>query len=403
MGSTTFGIENNTMNPAPGRWVTPWVFDKRSGKFILKQWNRAYFDQLHAFMKLADELGIIVEISLFTSYYADNQWNITPLNPRNNTVLTDTSLTFRKLNTIENGAVMDIQIAYVRKMVSELNPYPNFIFEIQNEPWSDNPEFVETIPVDTTVHAQSWQKTVETARPVSLEWQQRIAEVIVSEEKNLSYKHLIAQNISNFGKRVPAALPGVSVLNFHYAYPEAASWNLGLKKAIALDETGFMPHKDIYYRSEAWKFMLAGGATYNNLDYSFTVGHEDGSYPIADRTPGWGGAGYRKQVRVLKNFLEGFSYVTMRPDNSLLRVVSGKLHGYGVLAEAGKQYAIYLEKGENPEIAISLPSGTYRYEWIDPVSGDIAGAGDISVADNLFNPSLPEFQEDIALKIIKKQ
>ena len=35
--------------------------------------------------------------------------------------------------------------------------------------------------------------------------------------------------------------------------------------------------------------MIAGGALYNNLDYSFAVGHEDGSFVYPDTQPGGSG------------------------------------------------------------------------------------------------------------------
>ena len=43
------------------------------------------------------------------------------------------------------------------------------------------------------------------------------------------------------------------------------------------------------YRSEGWEFVLAGGGLYNNLDYSFTVGHEDGGFQFPSTQPGGGG------------------------------------------------------------------------------------------------------------------
>jgi hypothetical protein len=297
---------------------------------------------------------------------------------------------------------MAVQEAYVRKMVKELNGYPNLIFEIQNEPWADNPVFEEIIPVDTLVRSHKWQRKVETASASSLEWQKKIAGFITSEEAGLPNKHLLAQNISNFRHKVGDVHPDVSIINFHYAYPEAAYWNLPFKRALALDETGFMPHQDIYYRSEAWKFMLGGGATYNNLDYSFTVGHEDGTYTIAERTPGWGGKAYRKQLRFMKEFLEGFDFLKMKPANHLLNVTSGSLPGYAVLAEEGKQYAIYLERKNDVELELKLPVGDYIYTDYDPVEGRGSQPLPARSIKGKLKIDLPASREDIVVKIIAK-
>ena len=43
---------------------------------------------------------------------------------------------------------------------------------------------------------------------------------------------------------------------------------------------------DAAYRTEGWDFILAGGGLFNNLDYSFTVGHEDGTFRYPATQPG---------------------------------------------------------------------------------------------------------------------
>jgi hypothetical protein len=52
-----------------------------------------------------------------------------------------------------------------------------------------------------------------------MEWQHHIASVIQQEEKEFSQKHLISQNIANKKLKIENPHPGVSVFNFHYAYP----------------------------------------------------------------------------------------------------------------------------------------------------------------------------------------
>ena len=45
---------------------------------------------------------------------------------------------------------------------------------------------------------------------------------------------------------------------------------------------------DSAYRMEAWRFILAGGGLYNNLDYSFAPGYEKGNYNYPPTQPGGG-------------------------------------------------------------------------------------------------------------------
>jgi|TARA_R110000744_G_scaffold90708_1_gene176190 hypothetical protein len=401
MDDTTFGISNNTMNPKPKSWLTPWAKNPSSDKYDLSRWNDVFFERLKAFVSSARNKGIVVEITMFTSYYSVHQWSVSPFNPKNNIQGLET-LSLKQVNTLDNGTLMGIQEKYVRQVIRELNTFGNVFFEIQNEPWSDNPKFSEKITeVDKLIHSQPWQRIVETSHSVSLAWQKKIAEIIVDEENGLPSKHLIAQNIANFRNKIENPDPNVSIFNFHYAYPEAASSNLGLKKAIGLDETGFMPHVDFLYRSQAWKFILAGGALYNNLDFSFTVGSEDGSHPIDDKTPGLGHAQYRKQLKIMKNFLDGFDFIRMKPDNSILQANKGQFVPFQVLAEPGKQYAIYLEKAVVHSILLAIPNGEYRVDWLDPVSGMTSKPEKIIARNGKAKLTCPEFAEDIALRIVR--
>ena len=398
MGDNFFSISNNTMNPEPKNWLVPWVKDTISQKYDLTKWNDAFFKRLKAFVSAASEHGIVVEVTLFTSYYSDRQWSTSPFNPKNNIQEFD-SISFKQVNTINNGQLMDIQEKYVREVVRELNPYGNIFFEIQNEPWSDNPQLVETIAeTDTLTHPDDWQRLVVIANTSSLEWQKKIASIITDEEKQLSNKHLIAQNISNFRNKIENPDPNISIFNFHYAYPTAASQNLDLKKAIGLDETGFMPQIDYHYRSQAWKFMLAGGALYNNLDYSFTVGSEDGTHAIDAGTPGYGGTEYRRHLKIMKDFIESFDFIRMKPDNSILQVTKGEVAEFQVLAEPGRQYAIYFDKPTGAAIQLKVPDGEYRTEWINPDSGIMESGTKMTATGGMLEINCPN-GEDFVLKV----
>ena len=91
------------------------------------------------------------------------------------------------------------------------------------------------------------------------------------------------------------------------------AFNYALKKAIGYDETGFDRTADSTYRLQAWDFLVAGGATYDHLDYSFTAGHEDGTFRYPETQPGGGSRELRRQFGILKGFMDGFDFVRMRP------------------------------------------------------------------------------------------
>jgi hypothetical protein len=312
-----------------------------------------------------------VEISLFSSHYGDTQWAVSPFNSANNVNGTQIA-DWKKLHTLENGNVLVLQERYVRKLVHEANGFDNIIFEIQNEPWSDRPAHGGVLgtvnPFLQPPARDRFPNAAEVADDLSLAWQAKVAEWITSEEAMLQNKHLIAQNYSNFRWPVRELLPGVSVVNFHYAYPEAASGNYGLDKAISYDETGFMGRDDDSYRRQAWDFMLSGGGIFDALDYSFSPGHEDGT-DTEPNGPGGGSTALRQQLHVLSDFLQSFTLPDLHPDFQTVKHAGGSIAR--VLSTPGLEYGIYFDGDGPAKITLNLPAGHYSAAWVNVRSGSI--------------------------------
>lgn len=361
-----FGIEKNTLAPQPGRFIAPWL--QVEGKYDLEQFNPAFFERLRDFVAQAEKLGIMVEATLFTSIYADNAWELSPFQGNNN-VNQVGDLDFRLVNTLFNGGLDQYQERFVRKVVRELNPFDNLFFEIQNEPWADNSNLVDFANLqDDTVFTRSWQKKVEVANGLALKWQAWIASVIRDEESRMPKSHLIAQNISNFLYDQKELPPGISLINFHYAHPEAVILNQHIGGIIGLDETGFMPHKDRLYIDQAWRFILAGGGLYNNLDYSFTVDHEDGTWHIPESNPGWGGPAFRKKLSYLVETMKLVPFHEMEYSGSLVKSADTLLTQYG-LVKPGECYLLFLEGCNGLELIPDVPAGRYTLSWLNVDTG----------------------------------
>ncbi len=403
----SFGILRNDLAPAPGRYVAPWARSSTPGyagggnKFDLSQWDREYFRRFHDFLTLASDRGIVVEITLFSAHYGDPQWNLSTLNPANNVNGTD-AVDYHKLHTLDNGNILAIQERYVRKLVHEANAFDNIIYEIQNEPWSDRTAPTDVIgPVNPFLQAGArdrFPNAAQLADDDSIAWQAKVAEWIASEEASLPNKHLIAQGYSNFRYPVRTLVPGVSVVNFHYAYPEAASWNYGLGKAIAYDETGFMGRDDDSYRRQAWNFMMSGGGIFDALDYSFSPGHEDGLDTEANG-PGGGSAALRQQLHVLSDFLQSFSLVNLHPDALAVVAAPGTIPR--VLSSPGQEYAIYFDGVGPVEVTLNLPAGEYSGAWVDTVTGSAAQPEHFRHAGGNKVLESPNFKNGIALTLKK--
>jgi hypothetical protein len=404
----SFGILRNDLAPQPGRLIAPWARSSVAGyagggnKFDLSQWNPEYFDRLRSFLSEAEKRGIVVEITLFSSHYGEAQWAISPFNRANNINQT-AAIDWQKANTLENGSTLAWQEKYARKLVHEAGAFPNVIFEIQNEPWSDRPVLSGVVnPYLLPPSRDQFPNNIDLPDPLALAFEARVAEWIQSEEASSPRKHLIAQNYCDFGLPVSELIPGISIVNFHYAYPEAAAANYGLGKAIAYDETGFLGQSDASYLRQAWNFMLSGGSTFGALDYSFTVGHEDGT-DIASNGPGGGSPTLRKQLGFLVRFLRNLPLAELAPDVHTVRHAGGT---YARVLSGANLYAIYLD-GVGPdgriEVTLELPPGRYFEEWVDPTSGATVQIENFDHAGGEKKLLTPKFQNGMALHLNKSK
>jgi hypothetical protein len=278
-------------------------------------------------------------------------------------------LEFQRVNTLYNGGLGKYQEAYIRKVVRELNEFDNIFFEIQNEPWADNRNLTAYVNEGDEKYSRTWQRKVELANGLAMEWQAWVASVIRDEEAGLPESHLIAQNICNFQHDLDHLPPGVSMINFHYALPGAALMNLELGGVIGLDETGFMPHEDHLYLDQAWRILLSGAGLYNNLDYSFTAGNESGDWPIPETNPGWGGPGFRKKLSILVETMEQVPFHEMEVSDSIIdRPVSG-VKQYG-LRKPGEAYLVFLEEIDGIQLIPKVPKSKYEVTYINVDSGE---------------------------------
>ncbi|MBI9070184.1 MAG: hypothetical protein JEY94_01215 [Melioribacteraceae bacterium] len=403
----SFGISNNTLAPEVGKFLSPYKRADEKGlykgehKFDISEWDEKYFNRLHDFISLAEELNIVVEVTFFSSNYEDSNWERNPYNPENNINSLDENLNRRKVNTLENGNLIRFQKELVKKIVEELNNYGNVIYEIQNEPWADNA--VKVMRILKTHEPQSasgdWFKWVETASTISIDWQKKMTEIIIETEDNLPYKHLLAQNFTNFKYAVETVDSNISIMNFHYAWPEAVLQNYGWEKVIGFDESGFSGCSDTAYLKQAWQFILSGGAIFNNLDYSFFVDKEDGTG--VNKATGGGSPKLRKQLKYLREFIESFDFIKMSPDFNIVYHSPGV--EWNAISEEGKQYAIILNGNKTEWIKLNLPMGTYHYQILNPFEGEIIQTAYLEVnSDEKVKINLPEFEKLLSIKITEK-
>ena len=399
----SFGIQNNTLAPKKDKIITPWamVVSDLSGevKYDFSTWNEVYFERLRDFMAVAADHDIVVEVTLFSSIYRDEHWDICPQNPANNINITHKVTRF-DAQTLNNGTLLAYQVSFVRKMVNELNEYDNFFFEIQNEPWADHPVPVYNIVNKEELKPNDWTYKADFADEESMAWQAKLASIIVEEENNLAQKHLIAQNYTNFKAPIPAVSNHISVINFHYAWPEAVKWNYHYDKVIGFDESGFAGSGDQVYRRQAWQFMLSGGGLFNNLDYSFFVGHEDGLGE--NKAPGGGRKTLRQQLKILSDFLHGFELEKLQPNLSCIKSSPG-LIPY-VLSDKNNAYAVFLRAigTENTTLQLKTGDGNFLVQVLNTITGSFTDPVMIKSEGGFIKIEVEIPEGELALKIIRE-
>lgn len=393
-----FNIEKNVLAPAPGCYLAPWPRSETPGawdggnKWDLTQWNEAYFDRFKAFVAEASKCGVAVEVTLFCPFYPNKEktgsdmWPLSPWNESNN-INGLGKVPYDRVHTLDgHGGLLAVQEAFVKRLVEELKDADNVYYEICNEPYFGG---------------------------VTPEWQHHIAGVIAAAQKDHPHPKLISQNIANHSARVDQPDPLVSIFNFHYTYPPVApAENWHLNKVIGENETGFRGTSDEIYRNEAWDFILSGGALFNHLDYSFTVGHEDGTFAFPATQPGGGGVALRKQFGILKRFIEGFDFTRLRPVK-VTKKAEEKTLSVPVLGVEGKAYAAYVHRSLRPawkknalnrgtfedHFSFEAPAGTYHADWIEPATGKVLQASRIKHAGGPLLLTTPTYETDLALAL----
>ena len=300
--------------------------------------------------------------------------------------------------SLKDTQLLAAEDAMVRKIVGTLKEFDNVYYEICNEPWTVG------VPED---------------------WQAHIAGVIADEEKHTTARHLIAQE---FGmnrirsqtptiQKIEKPVPYASVFPFH-APADAVRLNYQINRPPGINETGGGP-ADAPYRIQAWRVLLSGGAMFIGLDYSFTVGHEDGSFVLPAGQPGGGSPTLRQQLGILHSFVKEINVIKMSLAPDVVK--SGVPEGASALAlaETGKSYAIYIDhqlpraRGQRTvavdstplqlSLILDIPPGAYVSKWLNTKSGAIEkeerfiGEGEKTVLVS------PGYSEDIALRISRAQ
>ncbi len=406
--------------PVPADYVAPW---KRTGpgyapdgfpRFNLDEWDDAYFTRLHDYLTEAARRGIVVELTLFSNAYGSNVWELNPLNIRNN-VNGVGDIAWQDYNAMADEALFARQVAYVRKVVHEVNAYDNFYYEICNEPFGDHPGHVGIDQV--------------------IAWHDALRAVIRAEESRLPKRHLIFQvpvEAHRMGSELDALADDADVdaMNLHdyqwLYYRGQAFHQLGrfmqkdtklrginhlwtachsANKPLVFDEDNAATNaRDeeawTLHRKRAWTTVCSGGH-YDMIDFSIQAGGGEAGTPAAQAT-------IRTWLRHLSTFIHSVDFVHTTPLEGFC-ARQPKDTWVSTLANQGWEYVLYVADAREVdapgagqpitwELAFTLPEGQYAARYYSPVSGEYAGGETKLEGGNVVLPLEP-FLQDVVLHI----
>ena len=174
---------------------------------------------------------------------------------------------------------------------------------------------------------------------------------------------------------------------------------------VSFDETGFASpgdrvaarETDAVYRRQAWEFLMAGGGIFSMLDYSFAVGHEDGT--LVNRAPGGGSPALRRQLRVLKDFLHSFDIPDLEPRPGLVETSPG---AFTRAIGTKKKRGVYVRGDGLSVLGLDLPKGDWREEWIDTRTAAIAKRASFAHKGGRRQVASPPYEGDVALRLVRE-
>jgi hypothetical protein len=164
---------------------------------------------------------------------------------------------------------------------------------------------------------------------------------------------------------------------------------------------------------EGWDFIVAGGGLFNNLDYSFVAGRENGTFVYPASQPGGGSPELRRQYGFLMQTMKRLDFIRMRPDKDFARAQLPAGVTARTLANPGKEYLVYVRSGLGDQkaglkttfadgelkLSLPLPEGKFIAEWLDPKTASKRNQVNLQGRAEL---GIPAFDQDIALFIRKK-
>ncbi len=326
----------------PHPWLRTGPELARDGKpkFDLTKFNEAYFKRLRQRVEAALKRGIFVSIMLFEGHclqFADEGREFHPFHPDNN-INGIGWKDWRDYYTLANPKILELQEAYVRKVIDTVNDLDNVLYEICNE-----------------------------AGGYSTEWQYHMIRFVKAYEAKKRKQHPVGMtfqyqggtNANLFNSPADWVSP-----NPESGYRDDPPPNDGRK--VVLNDTDHL-----------W----GEGGNPQWVWKTFTRGHHplfmDRIVALTSKIVTWAGRKaedipgaeeIRKAMGVTRKVAERVNLATMLP---LPDIASTRY----CLAEPGKQYIVYVPSGSEVTVNLTDAKGKFRAEWVHPIEGTTESGG----------------------------
>jgi len=365
--------EYHRFNILPYLRTGPGLASDGRPKYDLDQFNPYYFERVAAACAAARERGVYLHLVLidgwifripalwkFHAYNRANNVNGVDGDPKDTGMSTDPE---RGSCSLGNTRVLEVEKAYLRRLLDAVNDFDNVLFEVSNENY------------------------------YNLEWELSVAKFVHEYEKGKPRQHLV----------MPLDLPdhdyggvtyGAEAKNDHTK--SWKTWDLaqlrdrllaarGLKQPLIYDTDGIESNDNPVQRKGFWTAFVSGGHV-NYTDYSFQpeIGGDERGVRRAE---------LRRHLGHLADFTRQVRFWEMHPTDM---VRSGDAYALASPREA----ILYLPSGGDVEVDLRAMPGGLRAKWFNPRNGLFIGPS--AVTGGATQPFTAPDNHDWALYIQKE-